>query len=220
MTPNLKRGLTVAACILVITASCLWIYFTQFKAAKYNVGLHQRTGEVLAEQTAKLIGDTGNVITIAIETKEWPELRTQLDAFHNTLKKLGKYNVRDYELDTKDQPKYSVGSGLSGRRYVRTVNKNTNATVFVSFIGVPHMKQEDLDQLTFTPRFIAESRSTDNVAKMFERKLIEVAVVSRFQFPAPDAKSPKTPDEWFTKQYQIVTPKTASALPKPLPDSQ
>jgi hypothetical protein len=220
MTPRIKNRLTLVASVLAIVGSCVWIYFTQFKAAKYNVGLHQRIGEVLAEQTAKLIGNKGRVVTIAIETKEWPELRTQLDAFQTALTKLGKYELRDYELETKDQPKYSVGSGLSGRRYVRIVNKNTNATVFVSFIGVPNMKKEDLAQLAFTPRLIAESRSTDDVAKMFKRGLLDVAVVSRFQFPSPNPKSPKTPDEWFIKQFQIVTPRTASALPKPLPDSE
>jgi hypothetical protein len=220
MTQKNKNGLTMGACLLAIAGSCLWIYFTQFKAAKYNVGLHQRTGEVLAEQTAKLIGNQGRVVTITIETREWPELRTQLDAFNTTLLKLGKYEVRDYELETKDQPKYSVGSGLSGRRYVRIANKNTNANAFVSFIGVPHMKKEDLAELTFTPKLVAESRSTDNVAKMFQQGLLDVAVVSRFQFPSPNPKSPKTPDEWFIKQFQIVTPKTAAALPKPLPDSE
>jgi hypothetical protein len=220
MTTNFKRGLIVTACVLVIAASCIWIYFTQFKAAKFNVSLHQRIGEVLAEQTAKLVGGKGKVVTIAIETKEWPELRTQLYAFNTALAKLGKFEVRDYELDTKDKPKYTIGNGLSGRRYVRIVNKNTNASVFVSFVGAPHLKKDDLEQLSFTPKLIAESRSPEDVARMFEKKLLDVAIVSRFQFPSPSPKSPATPDEWFTKQYQIVTLKTASALPRPLSDSE
>ena len=208
----------MTGCILVIIASCVAIYFTQFRAVKFNVGLHQRIGEVLAEQTARLIGTKGKVVVIAIETREWPELKRQLEAFNATLAKLGDFEVREYELDPKDQPKYSVGSGLSGRRYVRTVNKNTDAAVFVSFIGAPSFKEGDREQLSFSPKLIVESRSIDDISGLFSEGLLDVAVVSRFKFPAPSPKSPSTPDEWFTKQYQIVTTQTAPLLPKPQTD--
>jgi hypothetical protein len=218
MTPEGKRGWIVAAAVAVIVASCTWIYFTQIRATKHNVALHQRIGEVLAEQTTELIGRKGRVVTLAIETKEWPELKTQLAAFHTRLKALGTYEVRDYELDTKDQPKYGVGSGLSGRRYVRTVNKNTNADVFVSFIGAPKLNKEERAELTFKPKLVAEARAVDNLPGLFEKRLIDVAVVSRFQYPSPGPENPKTPQEWFTKRYQIVTAASLGTLPTPEPE--
>lgn len=201
--------------VAVIVACCAWIYFTQFNAAKYNVGLHQQVGEVLAEQTANLIGKKGRVVSIAIDTKEWPELKTQIAAFKAKLKQLGKYELREYEMDTKDQPKYGVGSGLSGRRYVRTVKKNEKADVFVSFIGAPALSDEEVAELGNKPKLIAESRSPDNLPKLFQNQLLQVAVVSRFQFPSPGHEKPKTPQEWFTKRFQIITQATASSLPKP-----
>ena len=215
MTSETKRVLTITLATATIITSCSWIYFTQIKVAKHSVGLHQHIGEVLARQTANLIGKQGKVVTIAIETKEWPELKTQLDAFKTTLKKLGDYELRDYEMDTKDQPKYGVGSGLSGRRYVRTFKKNEKADVIVSFVGAPKLSEEEIQELTDKPKFIAESRSTDYLPKLFENNLISVAVVSRYQFPSPGTDKPRTPQEWFTKRYQVVTPETARTLPKP-----
>ena len=209
-----KRALTIVAAVATIIGSCSWIYFTQLKAVQHNVGLHQRVGEVPAEQTAAIIGKKGRVVTITIETKEWPELKTQVDAFKAALKKLGDYDVREYEMDTKDQPKYGVGTGLSGRRYVRTVKKNENADVFVSFIGAPKLSDDELAELTRKPKLVAESRSPDYLQKLIENQLIAVAVVSRFQFPSPGTDSPKTPQEWFTKRYQVVTAQTAATLPK------
>ncbi len=214
MTPEAKRRLTVMALIAVIAGSCAWIYFVQVRATKFNVGLQRRIGEVLAEQTASVVGKKGKVVTIAIDTKEWPELKTQLQAFKTSLKKLGDYELREYEMDTKDQPKYGVGSGLSGRRYVRTVNKNTNASVFVSFIGAPKLSKEEMAELAIKPRFIAESRSVDNLPKLFQHQLIDVAVVSRFQYPAPAPEKPRNPQEWFTKRFQVVTAQSVAAVPK------
>ena len=203
------------AAVAVIAASCVWIYSTQFNAAKYNVGLHHQVGEVLAEQTANLIGKKGRVVSIAIDTKEWPELKTQIAAFKAKLKKLGEYELREYEMDPKDQPKYGVGSGLSGRRYVRTVKKNEKADVFVSFIGAPTLSDEEIAELGNKPKLIAEDRSPDNLQKLFRNELLHVAVVSRFQFPSPGTEKPKTPQEWFTKRFQIITPSMSSSLTEP-----
>src|SRR6266850_877425 len=214
MTPETRRRLTGGGAVAVIIASCTWIYFTQVKAVKYHVGLHQRVGEVMAEQTAALIGKKGRVVTIAIDTREWPELKTQLMAYRQTLKKLGNYQVREYEMDAKDQPKYGLGSGLSGRRYVRTVKKNENADLFVSFVGAPKLTDEEAAELTRKPRLIAETRSPDNLPKLFENQLLHVAIVSRFQFPAPGGIKPRNAEDWFAKRYQIVTSDMVSKLPE------
>src|SRR6266700_6631317 len=131
MSSNRKNALLATSSVLVIVASALWIYYHEFRAAKHSVALHERVGQVLAEQTVNLIGKKGRVVTISIDSKEWPELKTQTDAFKETLKKLGDYEVRAYQLDTKDQPKYGVGSGLSGRRYVRT-SKKVKKRIFLS----------------------------------------------------------------------------------------
>src|SRR5712691_9285262 len=214
MSSNRKNALLATGSILVIVVSALWIYYHEFRAAKHSVALHERIGQILAEQTVNLIGKKGRVVTISIDSKEWPELKTQTDAFRETLNKLGSYEVRDYPLDTKDQPKYGVGSGLSGRRYVRTVKKSEKADIFVSFIGAPKLSKEEMAELGRKPRFIAESRSGDNLPSLFENKLIDVAVVSRFEFPAPGPEKPRTPQEWFTKRYQIITAQAVGTLPK------
>ena len=124
-----------------------------------------------------------------------------MTAFHRRLKKLGEYDLKEYELDTKNQPKYGVGAGLSGRRFVRTVLKNAKADAFVSFVGAPKLSDEEAAELKKVPRFIAESRSPDHLPKLFEKKILQVAVVSRFSFPAPGPQKPKTPQEWFDKRF-------------------
>jgi len=175
---------------------------------------------VLAEQTAQLIGNKGKIVTIAIETKEWPELKTQVESFNKKLATLGKFEVRDHEMDTKDQPKYGVGTGLSGRRYIRTVKKNENADVFVSFIGAPKLDEAERTELETgkKPKLIAESRGTDYLPNLFKHELIQVAVVSLYHNPTPAPEKPQSPAEWFVSRYQIVTPQTANTLPKPEKD--
>ncbi len=207
-----KQILVASGALLVIVGSLLWIYFKQLKAPKHNVGLHQRVGEVMAEQTAKVVGHKGCVVLLTIPPRGEPELQTQLAAFSRTLKKLGDYEIKERELDPKDQPKYGVGAGLSGRRFVRTVKKEAKADALVSFIGAPKLAEEEIAELTKAPKFIAECRSPDPLPTLFEKHLIQVAVVSRFSFPAPGPSKPKTPQEWFDKRYQVVLADTAPAI--------
>ena len=168
----------------------------------------------MAEETARVVGKEGKIVLITIPTSGEPELKTQLEAFRSKLKSLGKYHVREYEMDTKDQDKYGVGTGLSGRRYVRTANKNLDAAAIVSFVGAPHMKDEDITELQKVPKLIAEARSVDHLQKLFKKELISVAVAARFNFPAPGPAIPHTAQDYFDKRYQIVVASNVVAIPK------
>ena len=215
MASNPKQLWTAALALLAIAGSAAWIYWHEFKAPRHDVELHRRVGEVMAEQTVKIAGKPGKIVLMTIPTSGQPELQTQLQAFRTALKQLGKFELREYEMDPKDQEKYGVGTGLSGRRFVRTVNKNLDAVVFVSFIGAPHLKDEDLAELKQIPKLVAEARAVDHLPKLFKKQLISVVVSSRFNFPAPGPLQPRTAQERFDKRYQIVVAESVGTIPKP-----
>jgi len=215
MTTNSKTLLALAFALLTIGGSAAWIYWYEYQAPQHDVELHRRIGEVMAEQTARVAGKKGKIVLIAIPTRGEPELKTQLEAFRTKLRSSGDYYIRDYEMDTKGQDKYGVGMGLSGRRYVRTANKNLDAAAVVSFIGAPDLKDEDIAELQKVPKFVAQARSVDNLPKLFEKQLISVAVASRFNFPAPGPIKPRNAQDRFDKRYQIVVATNLAAIPKP-----
>lgn len=209
-----KTALLAALCLAAIAGAGLWIYRTEFAGPQFNRTLHQAVGRVLAEETATLLGHTGKVVIIAIELADLPELKVQLEEFSRTLKRFPQIKIKEtYRLETDDKPKYSFGTGLSARRFVRIVNKNTTADAIVSFVGAPALSPEHLAQLKTSPKFIAESRSADKLKKLFEQKVIQAAVVSRFEFPTPVKGAPRSPREWFDQRFQVVTASNAVRLP-------
>ena len=212
-TSGAKKIVVAVGSLLVITGSSLWIYFRHFAAPKVNVPLHQAVGHVMAEETAKLLNNQGRIVIIAIETAKDPELKVQLEEFEMTLKQFSGIKVaKTYMLETENRPKYGAGSGLSGRRFVRIVNKNTTADALVSFVGAPELKDDEIRELHARPKFIVESRSPEKLKKLFEQQLVQVAIVSRFQFPAPVEGNPGTLRQWFDKRFQIVTAETIASL--------
>ena len=183
-------------------------------APKFNLPLHRAVSGAMAEEAAKLVNQTGKVVVIAIELAGEPELKAQLDEFERAMKRFPKVNLqKTYKLDTDEKPKYSFGSGLSGRRFARIVNKNPGTDLFVSFLGAPTLSSSELAELKFTPRLLAEARVADKLAKPFEQKILQTAIVSRFQFPNPVKGTPRTQQEWFDQRWQIVTAANVKELP-------
>jgi hypothetical protein len=209
-----KQGLTVVASLATIAVSAIWIYRTQFAAPPFNVVLHQAVGRVMAEETSRLVGDRGKIVIVAMEFSKVPEMRVQLEEFKKTLQQISRIAIdKTYNLDTEDQPKYGLGSGLSGRRYVRIVNKNTNAAAIVSFVGAPRLADDEMAQLNARPRLIAEARSPSKLKPLFDKQVLQAAIVARFEFPTPVKGKPRTPREWFDQRFQVVTAANANSLP-------
>lgn len=211
-----KRVLQAAALILISAGAGAWIYFRDFAGPKVNLPLHQAVAREMAEQTARLVDGHGKIVVIAMDTPNGSELKVQLEEFERALKQFSGVTIsRTYMLDAEKRPKYGVGSGISGRRYVRAVNKNTTADALVSFVGAPDLTEEEAGQLQARPKFIAEARSVAKLKKLFEKQLIQVAIVSRYQFPAPVEGTPVTSRQWFDKRFQVVTAENAADLPGP-----
>src|SRR5206468_12972375 len=164
-------------------------------------------GRVIAEETSRLLDKRGKIIIVAMEFAKVPEMRVQIDAFKEALQSIGGgISVKQtYNLETENQPKYGLGSGLSGRRYVRIVNKNTDADAIVSFIGAPQLTDEEIGQLKVKPMMIAEARSASKLKPLFDKQILNLAVVARFQFPTPVKGKPHAPREWFDQRFQVVT---------------
>ena len=215
MQPKQKNLIKVVASLLVIAASVVWIYYTQYKAPKFDAALYRHVGKLLAEKVVELAGKKeGKLVFITLPARDSEELAEEYAAFNLRLKQLGDFKIHEDIVDTEGKPKYGFGMGLSGRHFVRTVKKHENADVIVSFIGAPKLDDEEIAQLTKMPKFVVQARAPDHLFKLFEKKLVQAAIVSRFTFPAPGPVKPKTTEDWFTKRFQIFHSDNAASIPK------
>jgi hypothetical protein len=209
-----KQTWTIVGCVVAIAASGWWIWHRQSTGSNAHEQLHAMIGRAMAEETIRVLNGQGRILVISIDIKAAPELKWQLEAFQNALDASGRITVaKTYDLETDGKTKYTFGAGLSGRRYVRTVNKNEGIDAVVSFAGAPNFKDNEEKDLKFKPRLVVESRSPQKLKKLFDQKLIDVAVVSRFEFPNPVSGTPKNAREMFIQRFQVVTPRDADKLP-------
>jgi hypothetical protein len=205
-----KQILVAAAAILAMVASATWIYLTEFARPAYNVQLHQSVGQVMAEETSHLLGRNAKVVVVSMQARQAPELEIQMDAFKKQLKLLGGISVEDtLLLDPGDNPKFRPGSGLSAKRFLKIVRKNPEVDAIISFVGAPQLSDDELSSLKTAPKFIAETHSPERLRKLFNQKVLQVAIVPRFEFPAPGPRKPETCQQWFDHYFQVITVNTS-----------
>src|SRR5579859_4171219 len=97
----------VALSVAAIIASAIWIYYTQFGTKVHNPKLHAAVGEVLAEETVRLLPQNAAIAVVTMQASEAPEIKVQLEAFKKQLKSTSSITIKDeVVLDPGDNPKY------------------------------------------------------------------------------------------------------------------
>ena len=210
----ISQKLLAACSVAVIIASATWIYFTQFATKVYNQQLHEAVGQAMAEETHRLLPHNATILIVTMKSKMAPEIKIQVDAFEKQLKLISPIIIKDeIVLDPRENPKFRPGAGLSTKRLLKIARKNHGVDAIVSFVGSPALTDEEIASLKSFPKFFAETRSPERLQNMFEKKVLQVAIVPRFEFPAPGPRKPETSRQWFDHYFQVVRPETR--LPGP-----
>jgi hypothetical protein len=203
---NTKSLLIGIVAVAAIVAAALSIYRNN-RAPKDEVKLsvQEAVGEALAEETIKATGARGQIVIVTLEEGQLPELDQYVAAFKDRIYDTAVKIARTDHISADKINKYGPGSGMSGKRFARIIQKYQNADAIVSFVGTPDGEDEELKEIKPpVPKFIAFSRAPDDIDDMFEDKLLFAAVVPRFEFPAPGPEKVKTKQELFQKHYQVV----------------
>ena len=205
-----KQLLIGAGAILVIVVSAVWIWWYEFGQSSQNEPLQRAVGNVLADETARVIGRAGGIVVVTVDQRTSPELKVQLEAFEKHLRSIGGMTIKDVvTLDPGDNPKFRPGAGLSAKRFLKIVRKHGEASAIVSFVGAPEVPDDELKQMKTIPKFIAETHSPEKLVNLFQEKILLSAIVPRYEFPAPGPRKPQTERQWFDRYFQILSPETS-----------
>jgi hypothetical protein len=214
-TARKAGAIAFAVVALAAAGGLLWWHFRQPDLSE-KYPQHVAAGHVLAEEVVNALKTSKKKRVLVIVGEGAPGIRVQLDALLAKLKEHPDIELKDGKplwVDADEKHRFAPGQGLSARRFVRIVEHNLKADAMVSLVGAPNPDDPELKKLT-TPvrRFIAEVGDRDRVQPLMDKQLLIVAVVPRFEFPAP-VQQPKTQQEWFDKYFQVVRSPAATNKP-------
>ncbi len=203
----LQRSFLVPAlCLLVIALAGWRIWLSQTERTDLDVKLQQGIGERLASLAVESLSGRGKIAVVTLEAGQSEEIDLQFAAFERALAAHPAVTIDDVDhVDSEGQAKYGPGRGLSARRLHRMLGKYADADLFVSFIGTPD--PDDLEEQPLPaghPRLLPVSRNPKELYELIKLGLVRVAIVPRYEFPAPGPDRPRSGSEWFDRHYQVV----------------
>jgi hypothetical protein len=206
---------SIAAIFTIAVAVAILFFSLREPRPSFDPRPEHALGQVLAEETAKLLGSGGRLTVITRDPAAFnsPASALQLEGFYAELKK-SKLTVAATNIVQQDPLRLvRVPPGA----FVDVMRKLGENDVIVSFLGPPVLDGEQKARLgEKRPHVVAVCsgwlpRQVD-LKELFADKLLHVAVVSRLQAASTPPAS-NNPREWFDQYYEVITPANLAELP-------
>ncbi len=212
------KPLVAVIAVLAILGAVTFLYLSwPGRPPRIQLDSYQALGEVAAEETVRLINQNGQVVVIAPDnrTAANPAEAAQLKAFSRALKKQRGVSIEAVEtFSLAPMERMALGGGVPRERFLQVLRAHPKLAALVLFAGFPALEQTDFDLLKQTgAKIVVVSGYLPGYKVLLGAGLINVAIVPRID-PAPEnPKPPRTLQEWFERDYMIVTPAKAPGLP-------
>ena len=170
-----------------------------------------------AEETIKLMGAMDQIVTVAQDTREFemPALAAQLKTFRATARKNAKVTIELEHIVMDAMTMMSAGGRIPAEQFLRILEKHPKAGAIVLFLGFPQLANRDFDALQRRAgKIVVVAGYRADYQELLKRRIIDLAIVPRFDSLSETTRKPKTLREWFEQEYVIVSPETAAALPR------
>ena len=208
-------GQTKAAVVAILAVGAvvsLYFAFTD-RSPKINLDSYGVLGAVTAEETAKLLGDKGQVLVMVRDTgaDKNPSVEAQLKAFHQTLKKHAGLSVVTEKIQVTPMLMMSTGGGVPPDQLLRACRTRPNLAGIVLFFGFPEFAGGEIEALKRSGiKIIVVSAFRPGYGRRLQRQVIQLAIVPRPDAPPPASPGTGTLRERFDQEYVLMTPAGAA----------
>lgn len=208
-----RKLVVLVVSILAITGSVISLFITECeRSPKPNLEPHLALGQVMAEETVKLLDHRGEVVVVtrqqAPEFKN-PALEARLKAFRETLSQKGDITVLTTQTPkiSRDPMMESQIEEFPSAVLFSILEEHPRVSAIVSFTGAPLLTEEEIAGWgKKMPKIVVFSSFGTGLKECFEKEIVQVAIISR-RYAKPNALGkPRTPREWFDQHYEVVTP--------------
>jgi hypothetical protein len=186
------------------------------RSPKINLDPYEVLGAVTAEETAKLLGNQGQVLVLVRDTgpDKDPSAEAELRAFQRTLKQHSGVKLVIERILVNPMLMVATGGGLPPEQLFKALQAYPKAGAVVLFFGFPQLGEPELEALKKSGvKTVVVSSLRTGYKQLLERRAIHLAIVPRPDNLAPTGPAPRTLRERFDQEYIIITPVEAAWLP-------
>ena len=212
-----KRTKNIIAVTLAVGAAGVSIYFAVGgRSQEINLDPYHTLGAVMAEETAKLLGNRGQVLVMARDTgaNKNPSVEAELKAFRQALKKHKETTVIIEKIQVSPMQMMATGGGVPPEQFLKGLETHPGLGAVVLFMGFPQLTDSELEALKKSGvKILVACALRPGDQRLIERQAINLAIVPRSEAPPPGAPAPRTLRERFDQDFTIIAPAAAARSP-------
>lgn len=212
-----KKNLIVAGAMGAIVIAVA-LSLSALSPPRTDLATYQARGWGAALETARLVGNQGEVALIMPDFGEFRILNSRYDAlvksYRNSLAKSTKLRITALERAPVNPPMVAkVGVYLSAEQYELFSKKHARAAVIVVFAGLPPLSDESIHEAQRAgANWLVVSDYGAGYKRLLARHAMERAIVPRLE-DVPEFPKPRSLKERFEREYEVLTPSRAAEFP-------
>ena len=212
----MKPKALILTLVLVSVALAVFVFRRQSSGPAMNLRPSVAVGEVLAEETSRLLGGKGNIVVIGrASAKEGQSAgNEQITSLGAALRRRASPKIAATEW-LPQPPRLSMNtSDLTAEQLVALLEKHPEANAFVVFAGLPPLSPPLAEKLTARSlKLLAVCGYGATLRRWLAAHVLAAAVVPRFGELPAGTPAPKTVKDWFSQEFELLTPESLAQLP-------
>jgi len=204
-----KRTKEIVLATLAVGAAAVALYFTfAGHAQKLDAGPSEALGVDTAEETAKLLGNKGQVLVMVSDTGAFknPSVEAELRAFQQTLKRQRDMSVTTEKIPATPMWMMATGGGVTTGQLLKALESHPNLAGLVLFLGCPQLSDSELATMKKSGvKTVVVSSLRPGYERLMAEQALQVAIVPRPEPPPANAPAPRTVRERFDQDFSIIT---------------
>jgi hypothetical protein len=202
----MNKPVKVFVAIVALAAAAISVYFaTSSGTPKIDLSTYSVLGAVTAEETAKLLGNKGEVLLVSHDTGAYknPSVEAQVKAFKDTLKQRGGFTVTVEKVPVTAMVMLATGGGVPPDQLFKALKAHPNAAALVLFCRFPQLPDSEMEELKkYGAKKVVVSSFYPDYQRLLDRQVLHLAIV-----PKPEAVATgtaKTVRELFDQEFMVI----------------
>lgn len=218
----MRTKLTILiACLVLVVASISLIRYFWHPVPVISRDRFIGVGEVLAQETAKLLQDHGRIVVVLDDQLKNPKnpVNGQWEAFQKELTRHPGITISDKK--TVDADPNEIRAWCPADSFEDILTRNAKADAIVFFVGLADWSllaaRGRTPQAVSAKVIVGENFGTpskNEYGGYFSSGVLAILIAGRIGPGGPDGAKPRSPREWFDRYYQIYTRENYESLPE------
>jgi hypothetical protein len=202
--------------VLTILGSSVWLYFA-LRPDRIDLDPYQALGEGAAEETAKLLNNSGRLVLVDADFGIYkilaPTTEAEIKAFKKAIVNTNLKIAAIEKVAIAPPSMARTGVFMQPGQISSLIARHPDADAIVLFVGLAglaDLKGGGSDNSKSKLVLVSNYESYDKA--LLQMRAIQLAIVPRVDAGADEDRTIHSPKQWFERHYLVVTPERVAEL--------